>query len=241
MISLKEDDNDEINYDSLFDKSQSSIIKNTKNLFGELPKKKLIFEINHTKKFFVFTKEKINSKLSETEKEEKESFLKTKRSKKRRNRRENRDNMRKKIKRGFFNNALNKKLNNKLKSIGSKKYFEKFPQLFICDIDRKRNKKILNITLREIFEQSELYKNEDKKGLKKYYHNLEVVQSEEIKENKIFKAILNKTFIELYEEYINSDEFIIDEIERLKKNKMSDEYIKRYKNLAKNLIGFFCQ
>ena len=241
MISLKEDDNDEINYDSLFDKSQSSIIKNTKNLFGELPKKKLIFEINHTKKFFLFTKEKINSKLSETEKEEKESLLKTKRSKKRRNRRENRDNMRKKIKRGFFNNALNKKLNNKLKSIGSKKYFEKFPQLFICDIDRKRNKKILNITLREIFEQSELYKNEDKKGLKKYYHNLKVVQSEEVKENKIFKAILNKTFIELYEEYINSDEFAIDEIERLKKNKMSDEYIKRYKNLAKNLIEFFCQ
>ena len=51
--------------------------------------------------------------------------------------------------------------------------------------------------------------------------------------------IMNKTIGELYEEYINSDEFRINEINRLKKNKMQEDYIIKYVNLAKNLIEFF--
>ena len=51
--------------------------------------------------------------------------------------------------------------------------------------------------------------------------------------------IMNKTIRELYEEYINSDEFKINEINRLKNNKMQDEYITKYISLAKNLIEFF--
>lgn len=66
-----------------------------------------------------------------------------------------------------------------------------------------------------------------------------MVENEEILGNEGIKRILNKTFKELYTEYVNSDEFINVEIKRLKGNKNDDDYIKRYINLAKNLIKFF--
>ena len=161
-------------------------------------------------------------------------FLKKKRIK---SRKENKDNIRKKIKRGFFNNILCEKLNIKLRIIGSIEYFTKFPQFFASDVDRNRNKIILDMTLQEIFENSELYIYEDKNGYANYLHNLEVVKK--IKNDNIFKKILSKTFRELYEEYLDSDEFNIDEINRLKKSKMENEYIRRYKDIAKDLINFF--
>ena len=177
--------------------------------------------------------------ISDKEKEIK--FIGIKRSKVKRPRKENQDNIRRKIKRAFFNNALIKKLNNKLKSSGSIKYLEKFPQIFVCDVNKNKNKKIMDMTLKEIFETKELYANEDKEGLFKYELNLKVIQSEEIEENEEFQKILNKKFSELYTEYINSDEFNIDEINRLREKKMGDEYINRYKYLAKNLIEYFSQ
>ena len=88
------------------------------------------------------------------------------------------------------------------------------------------------MALREIFENKQLYINEDKEGFRNYLNNLKVVQNEEIKENIELKIIFNKTVNELYEEYINSDEFNIIEINRLKEKKMQDDYIKRYINLA---------
>ena len=165
-------------------------------------------------------------------------MINRKRYRERRARKDNRDNIRKKIKRGFLNHALIKKLNDKLRNIGSKKYFERFPQNFVSDVNQKRNKEILNMTLREIFEKKELFIHENEKGLSNYSHNLKVVESEEIRENEEFKKILNKSFRELFEEYINSDEFKIEEINRLKK-KNGEEYISKYIYLAKNLIEFF--
>ena len=167
---------------------------------------------------------------------EKNILLKRKRLEKRRRRRDNQDNIRKKIKRGFLNNALYNKLNKKLKEIGSKLFLEKFPQKFACDVVKKTNKLLLNMNLEEIFELKELY---SEKELKNYYHNLKVVKNKEIQENEEFKKILNKKYHELFEEYINSDEFIIDEINRLKKNKMHNTYIEKYIYLAENFIEFF--
>ena len=175
-----------------------------------------------------------------TEKDE-INFLGNKRLSYRRQRKDNKDNIRTKIKRGFFNSALINKLNDKLKSIGSTKYFMKFTQNFVSDISQKRNKEIVNMTLKEIFEKKELYKQENEIGFDNYLHNLKVIQSEIIKENSEFKKILNKTFRELYEEYINSDEFKIGEIGRLKEHKMEDDYIKKYIYLSRELIDFFNQ
>ena len=168
---------------------------------------------------------------------EEANFSNGKKYRHRRPRKENQDNIRRKIKRGFFNCALLNKLNDKLREIGSKNYFERFPQYFVSDINQRRNKEILNMTLQEIFEKKELYIHKNEECSSNYFHNLKVVQSEEIKENEEFKKIMNKTFCQLYEEYFNSNEFN-DEINRLKK-KNEDEYIARYIYLAKHLIEFF--
>ena len=50
---------------------------------------------------------------------------------------------------------------------------------------------------------------------------------------------MGKTFSELYEEYLNSDEFKIDEINRIKKFNIKEDYIRRYIVIAKALIKFF--
>ena len=170
-----------------------------------------------------------------------EGFLKRKRFQERRPRKENQDNIRKKIKRGFFNSGLIKKLNEKLKKIGSRKYLRKFPQHFVSDVNQKRNKEILEMTLGEVFCKKELYLPENEEGLNNYLYNLKVIKSEEVEENDEFKKILNKTIRELYEEYINSEEFKVEEINRLKEKKMKDEYIERYISLARYLITFFTQ
>ena len=86
-----------------------------------------------------------------------------------------------------------------------------------------------------------VYLLKDKLALNNYLHNMKILQDEEIKENEEFKIILNENISELYEEYINSDEFKISEINRLKKYKIQDIYIAKYINLAKNLIEFFNQ
>ena len=225
---------------------EESIEKNKYSFsFLELPKnknKKLIFKITHSPKHSLFTKSKVGSVLDEDDGKEKEeaiNYLKQKRKKPRiKSRKENKDNIRKKIKRGFFNNALWQQLNNKLRIIGSNEYFTKFPQFFASDVDKNRNKIILDMTLEEIFENLELYIYEDKNGYANYLHNLEVVGK--IKNNDIFKIILSKTFRELYEEYLDSDELKIEEINRLKKCKIENGYIRRYKDIAKDLIKFFC-
>ena len=148
-----------------------------------------------------------------------ERNLLKKRFRDKRPRNENQDNIRRKIKRGFFNNALVKKLNDKLRSNGIIKYFGKFPHLFVNDVNQKKNKQILGMTLQEIFEKRELYSIKDKVTLDNYLHNKDLIQNEEIKENEELNMIMNKTICELYEEYINSDEFKISEINRLKKIK----------------------
>ena len=171
--------------------------------------------------------------------EDDDNFLGRKRAKVRKSRKYNNDDMRTKIKRGFLNDYLIQLLNNTLKSIGNKKYFEKFPNIFSSDICRERNKDIVDMTIGEIFENKEIYANEKKEGWLNYWHNLKVVQSKEIKENEEIKKILNRTFCQLYEEYIRSNAFKIDEINRLKSKNMKDDYIKKYKVVAKYLLQFF--
>ena len=226
LIPLKEEDKDkEIFPFFYFDETKKELPSEK-----EKEKDKKIFNISYQKKISVFTQIEKDLPINE------ERFLKKKRSAERRSRREYQDNMRKKIKRGFLNNALIKRLNETLKRIGSKLFFQKFPQNLVGDINKVSNKEILNMTLLEIFENKELCNEKD---LENYYHNLKVVKNEEIQENEILKKILNKTYSELYEEYINSKEFKIDEINRLKDKNMEKSYIERYIYLSKHFIEFF--
>ena len=184
---------------------------------------------------------KNESKSISDKENNKENLIGKKRQKRerKRKRKEDKDDIRVKIKRSFLNIFVKKKLNQVLKRIGSKKYFDKFPKRFASDINKKRNKEILNFTLRQIFIKIELYQYENENGLTKYLHNLKVVQNEELKKNEEFQKILDKTFTQLYEEYLNSYEFKTEEINRLNAKKNGDDYIKRYKELAENLIEFF--
>ena len=186
---------------------------------------------------------KYESKSISDKENKKENLIGKKRQKRererKRKRKEDKDDIRVKIKRAFLNIFVKKKLNQALKRIGSKKYFDKFPKYFASDTNKKRNNKILNFTLRQIFVKIELYQYENGNGLAKYLHNLKVVQNEELKKNEEFQKILDKTFTKLYEEYLNSYEFKTEEINRLNVKKNGDDYIKRYKELAENLIEFF--
>ena len=174
--------------------------------------------------------------------EEEKCFLKKRCKERRRRRKENNDNIRIKIKRNFLNKYLKKRLNNILQMDGIKEYFDFFPNKFSRDISKGRNSMILDLTLREIFLDKELYLFEDEEGNSKYEHNFNMIQSDEIKNNEKLQKILNKTIRELYAEYLDSDEFNIDEINRLKNVKKEDDYyIKKYKIISKSLINFFAQ
>ena len=51
--------------------------------------------------------------------------------------------------------------------------------------------------------------------------------------------MLNKTFEKLFEEYLNSNEFKVDEINRLKRKGMKKDYIKKYICIANNFVNFY--
>ena len=219
-------------FESSFDSQAIIDLTGIKNAEQTFQNKKKIFEVIYPETTTLFTKieiEIISASLSD-----KISLLKRKRNKKRRRRRDNRDNILKKIKTGFLNKSLIDKLNFLLKKNGINSYFVKFPQKFVSNVKKETNKKLLNVTLLEIFETKELYSDNE---LKDFYHNLKVVKREDIRANLVYKTILNKKYCELFEEYINSKEFV-DEINRLKKN-YDESYIENYKCIAKHFIEFF--
>jgi len=202
-------------------------VKNNKNLFNVIKFDKKSELTN------------IENKSTDLSANDEITFLKRHRNKIKRRRRDNKDDIRKKIKTGFFNRYLYTKINNILIKNKSKIKFPKFPQKFCSAISRESNKKLLNSTLLEIFGAKE---QNSKKKLKNFECNLEILKNKEIQKNEELQEILNKTYSELFEEYINSKEFHIDEINRLKNNKnnnFGDVYIKYYKYLAKNLLKFF--
>ena len=139
--------------------------------------------------------------------------------------------------RNFLKNLRNA-INQKLKKIDKKLILPRFPQNFARKVNKISNKLILNMTLLEILEKKEYCKNlED---------NLKLIKK--IKENKTsdLNDILNKKFRDVYIEYIESKEFNIDEIERLRnsKNKRTikdEKYLSKYKDLANNFIEFLSE
>ena len=78
-------------------------------------------------------------------------------------------------------------------------------------------------------------------GVGDFEHNSKVVEKIEKEGNTDLNIILNRKISCLFEEYLDSEEFAIDEINRLKKAKEEkDEYfIEKYIVLAKNLVEFF--
>ena len=229
-LSLKEEEETEENFDHYF----NSVMENSQNS-SFFDQKRKLFKVNYRNNFDEF-KEISNAPLSPLS--IKKTFLNNKVLPNIKRRRENQDNIRKKLKTSFFNTFLRKKINKILNNKESRFYFEKFPISFVNDIRKNTNKDIIDKTLLEIILKKELYNEKD---LSNYHHNLKVLENKEIKEIEELNEILNKKYSQLFEEYINSKEFNIDEINRLKNNNMDNIYIERYIYQSKHFIEYFAE
>ena len=166
------------------------------------------------------------------------------------------DNIRKKIKSRFLK-ALKNRINEELKYAGSTQYFDFLSQCFICEINKKKNKEILYMTLREIITTNfyEKYKkkfnnilNKKRNGdcppsIVKFNNNNEIIKY--LDNNKVihtkfnFDIIGNMTLTELFNEYLESNEFEKN-IFRLKfEEKEENLYIKEYIIKALDFIKDF--
>ena len=224
-LPLKEEVETEENFSLYF----NSVKENNQNS-SFLGQKRKLFKINYRKKYD--ESNEISPSLVE------KAFLNNKVLPTIKRRRENQDNIRKKLKTVFFNTFLRKKINEILNNKHSRLYFEKFPISFVNDIRKNTNKDVIDKTLLEIILNKELYSEND---LSNYNHNLKVVENKEFKKIGELKKILNKTFRELFEEFINSKEFNIDEINRLRNNNLDNIYIERYIYQSKHFIEYFAE
>ena len=207
-----------------------------KNLdqFNKKDKKKIFDVIYPEKNYKILTENEINSNYLDPF--ESFDFKKKVRSEVKQRRFTNQDNMRRVIKRRFTNTYLKIKFNKKLKKAGYKNFIECFPQEFAGNVTREINSSIINMTFGQILTDKSIYSG---KKLYQYENNLEIVNSIKKDQNSDLNEMLNKKYSKLFEEYLNSDDFKIDEIERLRNKQKSILYIKKYEYLAKNLIKFF--
>jgi len=158
-------------------------------------------------------------------------------------RRNKEDDIRRMIGRRFFNDVLLNLINAILKKVGSINLFEKFQQDVIYYLVKKYNKKVLNMTLEDIFVTKELY---NKNNLEKYNHNLRLInqiKSDEfidIRESTQIDRILKMKYYDLFNEYLASNEFI-EEINRLKNNnkKFDNFYVEKYIYYSNHFIDNF--
>ena len=144
------------------------------------------------------------------------------------------------IKRNFMNNYLLTALNKKLEEAGFNIFFEKFPQSIAVNVAKDFNNNLMNMKLKDIFKNEDLYNIEDRTN---FESNLKIVDKIEKEGNPELNMILNRKFRCLFEEYLNSEEFGIDEINRLKNSKVEKDeyYIEKYIFLAQHFIEFCTQ
>ena len=209
-------------------------INNTLDNINYENEKRDIFKVIYPKKYPLFSHIKYKSYYYNNY--DYNSPLKRTRSIKRIKRGRNSDHLRLMIKRYFFNNVILNCINGKLNNIGYKNKFRKFPQNLVSDITKKMNKIIMNMTLIEIFEKKDFCKNSH--DLDNYNNNLKIVNQIKKEENLLMLKILNMKICDIFEEYINSDEFD-DDINLIKKiKKFSDFDFERYIFLSKTFIKF---
>ena len=133
----------------------------------------------------------------------------------------------------FLNYFLINILNNILRLKNNSSRFKKLPKSIVTNVYSNGKKEFRNISIKEIFSKKELYKNEyDEKN---YIHNLNLIEKNE--NNECFKDILNRKFSEFYQDYINSKQFNVDEVNRLKIENNENDYIDRYIYVARNFLN----
>ena len=153
------------------------------------------------------------------------------------------DNIVIKIVRHFFNNYLVNEITKIIKDLGSRLYFDKFPQNFILNTVKKNNKdNIWRMKLIEIFSDKELYTKEDKIHFARNKDVIEYLKSENNKnilEDSKFNIILNNTISDIFNEYLVSNEY--EQKIRSIKRKYEKEYVDKFQEYSKNIIRDFSE
>lgn len=254
-INLFQSENPNIEYSINIQEENENIISQSNANINTIQKgeiKKLgIFQVVHPKNNWIFNFFKSDLNFQNPILIKKKLWRSKKNQRKKRGR--NQDHLLIIIKRHFFNDELIKILNEELDKIGFKIKFEKFPSSFAGDVKKENNRKIIDKTLKEIFEMKELYVNVDKKAkanknkvaLAKYNHNLEIIQKLEKEKNlniNDINKILNAKYSDIYQYYINSEEFenYANGLKRLPK-KFDDSDLIRFKYLATSFIQYFSE
>lgn len=168
-------------------------------------------------------------------------FLKHTETKKNRNniyRKLKPDSLRKKIK-ARLHKKLTKIINEKLKTAGSKCFFDMLPQSFITNINIGFNKPLLNITMRELFQKTFGFKSKDKE---KIDYNIRIMKyiedNPDINNNSDVSDFLDSKYSEIIREYLDGD-YLQEDIERLRDENEGEEYINRYNFIALHWIEFY--
>ena len=150
------------------------------------------------------------------------------------------DNIRRRIKCGFHD-SLKNTLNERLKYSGSNFFFDYLPQKFISDVTKDRNKQILDMTIKQLFSKN--FSEIDAKYSEKCHINILAIEhiekNKKVREKSNYNYYEKMKYYEIYEEYLRSKEFE-ENIIKLVEKKESEEYIKKYINLALHLIDYFC-
>jgi len=218
----------------------NNLLGKKRNLFNvEVPTYFSIFNYGNYNKY----SRKLIDEVLKSHNNEKTADIKNKKSQKKKKllkRKENTDNIRKKIKSRFLKNLKNS-INEKLRQAGSTKFFSFLPQNFICNISKQKNKEVLNLSLKEMFSKNFCI-NEKDKDLKKYYHNISVLeyleQNPDIVEKSNYNIFQKMKYHQIFKEYLKSKEFEM-EIANLKQEKENDKYIRKYIIKANNFLDFF--
>lgn len=153
------------------------------------------------------------------------------------------DNIRKKIKLDFLK-SLRKCINKKLEALISNNSYLKlcnYPASIVFNVTRKLNKKLFNMTFREILLENSFEEfghiiktNLESKICENKKKVLEILEN---KNDANFDIILNLKIKDIFNEYLISDEFKKN-IEHLEEGENA-EYIIKYIKIANDMADFF--
>ena len=189
------------------------------------------------KTFYPGTKTE-EEEIKENEKESNPTPKKKKTKKPKTKRKYKLEGIRKKIK-----SRLHKRLkcyfNKKLTECGSKMLFDCFPQSFITDVSVIKNKAYLNLSMRKLLTMIFGTRAKDKEKInvnKKVLYYLD--DNPEIRIKSGVDKFLNSLYRDIINEYMEGKLFEED-LNKLKKEGKSEEYIGKYKYLGEHLVEFF--
>ena len=133
------------------------------------------------------------------------------------------DNILKKIKSRFFKTIKKQMKSRLIKSYNFKKDFKFLPQKFICDISKETNKLIWNQTFLQFMEDK---------------------SADNINKDIILKAIQedkigNMTLEEIFNEYLNSQEFVNSIPNKENEKYLNQKYVDDYIFNAYNFINYY--